>query len=100
MQVVYELLIAAFSDSTRSGGADTAYVDQRDQIRLSFIRMNYNGETVMTDIREIDGVNESIVRDVNASGLAYLTHTALRGRTVMRRSIVAGARARAPRAAY
>jgi aromatic-L-amino-acid decarboxylase len=31
-----------------------------------------------------DQLNESIVEAVNASGAAYLTHTVLRGRTVMR----------------
>lgn len=36
---------------------------------------------------EIDGLNEAIVREVNASGEAYLTHTELRGRTVMRLAI-------------
>lgn len=36
---------------------------------------------------DIDGLNEAIVREVNASGEAYLTHTVLRGRTVIRLAI-------------
>jgi aromatic-L-amino-acid decarboxylase len=35
-------------------------------------------------VEENDRLNESIVEAVNASGAAYLTHTRLRGRTVMR----------------
>jgi aromatic-L-amino-acid decarboxylase len=36
---------------------------------------------------ELDRLNEDIVRSVNASGEAYLTHTSLRGRTVIRFAI-------------
>ena len=36
------------------------------------------------DVEETDRLNQSIVEAVNASGRAYLTHTRLRGRTVMR----------------
>jgi aromatic-L-amino-acid decarboxylase len=35
----------------------------------------------------IDRLNETIVREVNASGEAYLTHTAIRGRSVIRLAI-------------
>jgi aromatic-L-amino-acid decarboxylase len=38
-------------------------------------------------LRAIDRLNERIVQDVNASGRAYLTHTKLRGRTVIRLAI-------------
>jgi len=36
------------------------------------------------DAEAADRLNEAIVEAVNASGVAYLTHTRLRGRTVMR----------------
>jgi aromatic-L-amino-acid decarboxylase len=35
----------------------------------------------------IDTLNESLVKAVNATGEAYLTHTELRGRTVLRLAI-------------